>query len=398
MSSITRPVPGDSRVVSFGENHFTIASTTIAAESSPVAIVLTTLAAEVLYANRRFLEVFGVASVESILERDVSQACHGEVDWQFLDRLAKDGKPQHRTLRLTRAAGSVTLMCTATRVSAESGYPKWLSIALQELTEDTGKNLTSDATAPLLARILGQYGTWSIPVADARDLSHACISVSSGFSALMGWEHRCEPLPLREWLRRVHHEDRTRLRAAIASLAESGDDYVLRYRLLIGGTERLVESVARVADAERGAPYLVGIEHDVNDLCAQGDTLRLQRHLFQTLSEYQETPAFAIDPRYRLIWFNAAFAAFADTAGAQARIGDAIDHIFDDPPLRRNIQRNLRRALQGERRAQELQLPSGPSTLQRCDLTFNPIRDDASHTIGVMTVATIIHAAGHEPV
>ncbi len=393
MSTVLDSPLAQRRVVSFHQKSFTIANAAVAAESAPSAIVLTTLAGQVLYANRAFLDLLDLPSIESILHLDLAQACGQRLDFNFLARLAKDGQPQHRTMSLMRAGQSVSFVCSATRVAAESDYPKWLSIALMPGGRaESGTQASANDT--VFERLLGRHGIWSLATPTVIDARHGLIAVNAGFCSMMNWSQHAEPHPLRNWLRVIHRDDRARVMEALTQLAVRGGEYSLQYRLQTGAVDRAIQSTACASARDGALTVITGVDRDVTDLAAHGESERRQVRLLRALSECVELPAFALDTHGNLLWFNTPFLGFLRPFGVAIAPGQPLEEAFPEGTLRRHLRRNLRRALHGERRVEEILLHSETNE-RRCDFTFNPVRDDNGDVTAVMTIVTEIIGTRH---
>ncbi|HEX4378298.1 MAG TPA: PAS domain-containing protein [Steroidobacteraceae bacterium] len=393
MSTVLDSPLADRRVVSFHQKPFTVANATVAAECSPSAIVLTTLAAQVLYANRAFLDLLDLPSIESILNLDLAQVCGQRLDFQFLSKLARDGQPQQRTLSLMRGGQSLSFVCSATRVAAESEYPKWLSISLMPGSHAEPGNVTS-ANGAVFERLIGRHGIWSIATSAVIDARNGLIAVNAGFCSMMNWPQHAEPYPLRNWLRVIHRDDRNRVIEALTELAVNGGEYSLQYRLQTGAVDRTIQSTACATARDGAMTFITGVERDVTDLAAHGEAERRQVRLLRALSECVELPAFALDSRGNLLWFNTPFTGFLRPLGVTVVQGQALEEAFPEGPLRRRLRRNLRRALRGEQRVEEILLHTETNE-RRCDFTFNPVRDDNGDVTAVMTIVTEIIGTRH---
>jgi PAS domain-containing protein len=393
MSTVLGSPLAERRVVNFHQKSFTIANAAVAAECAPAAIVLTTLAGQVLYANRAFLDLLELPSIESILNLDLAQVCGQRLDFQFLSRLAKDGEPQHRTLTLVRGGQSVSLVCSATRVAAESDYPKWLSIALMPGSQSDPGNLTS-ANDAVFERLLGRHGIWSVATPMAIDFRQGLVAVNAGFCSMMNWSQHAEPHPLRNWFRVIHRDDRNRVMEALSNLAVHGGEYSLQYRLQTGAVDRTIQSTACATARDGALTVITGVERDVTDLAAHGESERRQARLLRALSECVELPAFALDAQGNLLWFNTPFIGFLRPLGVTIVPGQPLEEAFPEGPLRRRLRRNLRRALRGEQRVEEVLLHT-ETIERRCDFTFNPVRDDNGDVTAVMTIVTEVIGTRH---
>jgi PAS domain-containing protein len=394
MSTVFSDSLPDQRVVSFQQKRFTIANATVAAECSPTAVVLTTLAGQVLYANRVFMEIFGLPSIESVVNLDLAEACKAQVDFHFLSKLAKDGQPQQRTLQLTCNGQPMTLLCSATRVAAESDYPKWLSISLTPAGEQSVPSTMPSANDAILERLIGRHGMWSITTAEDVDLRQTILAASPGFCAMMRWSHLVEPQQLREWLRVIHRDDRNRVLNAITQLATHGGEYTLQYRLQTSATDHIIQSTACATARDGLVTLITGVERDITDTAVRGEAERRQFRLLRALSDCVEIPAFALDAHGQLLWFNTPFVGFLRPLELTVTLGQPLEHAFPDNSLRRRLRRNLRRALRGEQRVEEVLLDIG-GVGRRCDFNFNPVRDDTGTVVAVMTTVTEILGSRH---
>lgn len=110
-------------------------SASLSLDASPVAIALTDLSGRIEHANRAFQKLFGLSPAIEVSHPDVTAVCVGCSDLEFLDALARDGRPRQLEVTLRTSAGRVRrLLCSGVRIDGDGGMPKWLSLSFIEMS------------------------------------------------------------------------------------------------------------------------------------------------------------------------------------------------------------------------------------------------------------------------
>jgi PAS domain S-box-containing protein len=113
----------------------------------------------------------------------------------------------------------------------------------------------------LLAQEAGQVGTW-----DWR-LDQEGALCSETMLEVFGWPRDRPLVPFRDWVERVHPEDRDRAVAEVEACADGREAYSSEYRILLpSGEVRHIDSRARLFHARPGSPArIVGVVVDVTE-------------------------------------------------------------------------------------------------------------------------------------
>jgi PAS domain-containing protein len=370
-------------------HHFTAVDAMISAETSPVALVLTSLSGEILYANPAFQTMFRAPDLAARRGLNLQELAASHLDPGVLARLARDGIPQRIVLKGTATGAESRWWCHARRELGEAGLPKWLILTFTEV--DTAMLGHSTLLPVELARDQAEhqerFGTWTMPAgADGSPLLGE-MYWSRGLSLLFARAHGAQPHPVRDWLDLIHRDDRPQLLEALRTLIAEGRGYSIEYRLA-DESGRTLHSRAQLLQSP-AAPgiTLTGIERDVTDSVAVPRAEQEQFHLQRALAECIELPAVALDHQLKVRWFNALFAGIVrDLWDVHPETGWALGDVIRQPSQRRRIARSARHALLGRRSAVDWQTQIPGADGRRFDLIFNPIRDGAGRVAGVVAV------------
>jgi PAS domain-containing protein len=376
--------------VELGGHHFAAVDAMIAAETSPVALVLTTLSAQILYANRVFQVLFDACDLGARHGVALQELGKRYFDPRLLVALARTGQARQFAVRFKRGGVESSWWCQARRENGESGVPKWLVFSFTEMAVDAlaiAAAASVERTMDEMQR-LDRFGTWTMPVSSAASAGPGEMYWSRGLSELLRRSHSEEAHPARDWLDAIHRNDRPGVLDALLGLIADGTAYSIEYRVA-DNSGRIFCSRGQALPAQPGTgPSIAGFERDVTEAVRHAQRECEQLYLQRALADCYELPAFAVDRQQRLRWFNAPFVAWIrDICGSEPRLDISLVKIMPHAGQRRRVVHNMRQAMLGKRLVAESQLRTRDGESHRFDLTYNPILDAAGEILGAVAVA-----------
>lgn len=105
----------------------------VAAEASPVGLVLASLSGQILYANPAFRALCGSREADAVPDAGLHELALPGIDEASLARLARVGEPQQFELRSPRGAPEARWWCHACRQPGWGGEPRWLVLTFTEI-------------------------------------------------------------------------------------------------------------------------------------------------------------------------------------------------------------------------------------------------------------------------
>jgi PAS domain-containing protein len=365
----------------------------VAAETSPVALVLTSLSGEILYANPAFQSLFNAPDLAAQPAVSLQEIAAPYLEAALLRDLARSGQPRQFELRVPPGS-EVRWRCHARRERGEAGMPKWLVLAFTELGGSSASSTLPPPIEDARNRIerLERSGSWSLRMHGSQQVPFGHMCWSQGLSDLLGQEHSDQPRSARDWIDAIHRDDRVAVTEALRALIAEGRDYSIEYRL--GDGARTLRSRGQLAThLPGGAITIIGIERDVTDTVSVPRALLCEHYLQRALADCQESPAFSLDHHYRLRWFNALFGALMrELWGAEPEPDWTLEQIVRQPSQRRRAIHSIRQSLLGKRAAAEWLVMTHGFGARCYDLTYNPVWDDGGKILGVVAIAADVSA------
>jgi PAS domain-containing protein len=364
---------------------------TIASESldaSPVAITLTDLSGRIEHSNRAFQKLFGLSPAIEISHPDVTAVCIGCSDLQFLDALARDGKPRQLEVTLRSPAGRIRrLLCSGARVNGEGGMPKWLSLSFIELSlsESAAAMRDSKSVDTVLVEKLATAGSWRIPLEFPQDLRRNPMKWSPALCMFLNTSPNELDRDVQQYLNAVHQDDQARVLTAMRATISSNVDYIVEYRR--ADISRIIRSRGTlIRGGSAGMPLvLAGIDEDVTQEYQRDQQQRRESLLLRSIVDSSESPVYAVDRQLCFVAFNRAYLnAQSDADRREIAVGADVLSSIGDTSRRKQVAENLRRALKGERRVEDVRAAPGCSeTNSRREVVYSPMLGLSHEVVGV---------------
>ncbi len=372
--------------------HFSTSDAIVAAETSPVALVLTSLDGEILYANPAFQALFDAPDLAARSGMSLQEISSPYFDAALLSDLARTGEPGQFELRALRGTAT-RWWCQARRARGESGMPKWLVLTFTELEPAASPEPASPLQdARDRVERLDRSGSWSLCIPDSQQAPDGRMSWSRGMSELLRCEHSERPRAARDWLDVIHRSDRAAVVEVLRGLTASGRDYSIEYRLANGG-RRLHSRGQFATRSPLGVTTIIGVERDVTETVSLPRASLGEHYVQRALASSYEVPAFALDRHYRLRWFNPLFVSLMrELWGVGPGTGWTLEQIVRQPSQRRRAIHSIRQSLQGMRSAAEWLVAVRDIEARCYDLIYNPIFDDGGRVLGVVAMAADVTA------
>lgn len=357
----------------------------VSLDASPVAIALTDLSGRIEHANRAFQKLFGLSPAISVLHPDVMTVCVGCPDLSFLDAVARDGRGRQLEITLRTPSGRTKrLLCSGARVDSDEGVPKWLSLSFVDLTFSEGTASPRDHSMTVLVEKLAGVGSWQMALINPNDLLSNTMRWSPSLCGFFNRRPTDGEHGVQQYLGGVHPEDRARVLTAMRATISSNVDYIVEYRR--AGTTRVIRSRGTlVRSNEPGSPLvLAGVDQDVTQEYQRDQQLRCDALMLRSILESSDSPVYAVDRQLRFITFNRAYLAMLpDSDRSEVGAGGDVLSSIGDLARRKHIAENLRRALQGERRVEEIRMRGRSPASVRCEIVYSPMFGQSCEVIGV---------------
>jgi PAS domain S-box-containing protein len=209
------------------------------------------------------------------------------------------------------------------------------------------------------------------------------------------------------WIKAVHPDDVPSTVTVFTACLASGDPVDVDYRLRMGSTGEYRWMRARAQPRRDGSGAIVawyGVVEDIHDRkLAERDLRELNEHLERRIEEalaqrklwadvFEVTDALvcALDPQFRLIALNRAYAdGFESIYGIRPQLGDDLIGLLSHRPEEQAQARAMWvRALSGEAFALVEEFGDPDRKRPYYDIAFTPLRDGAGRSIGAFQYAT----------
>ncbi|BAQ47625.1 MULTISPECIES: PAS domain-containing protein [Methylobacterium] len=208
------------------------------------------------------------------------------------------------------------------------------------------------------------------------------------------------------WAKALHPDDLPGTMTAFAASLSSGEPVDVDYRIRVATTGEYRWMRARARPRRNEGSDIVrwyGVVEDVHDRKAAEERLRemnatlerrveealAQRKLWADVFETTDALVAALDPDYRVLALNRAFAdGFEATYGARPKVGDDLLGLLDGVPKQRELVRSVwGRALAGEEFVTVEEF-GGPGRSRSCyEIRFTTLRDAQGRRIGAFQYA-----------
>jgi PAS domain-containing protein len=377
-------------MASLSEQHAVAApsfgTSALSLDASPVAIALTDLSGRIEHANRAFQKLFGLSPAISVLHPDVMTVCVGCADLSFLDAVARDGRLRQIEMTMRLPSGRAKrLLCSASRVDGEIGTPKWLSLSFVDVSVSEADSAHHDCEFDsVLIEKLAHVGSWRMIVECPQDLTRNMMSWSPALCAFLNTRPSESEHGVQQYLAAVHPDDRARVLMAMRATISSNVDYIVEFRR--AGTARVIRSRGTlIRAAAPGSPLiLAGIDQDVTHDYQHEQQQRREALVLKSLIESCETPVFAVDRQLSLLTFNRAYLeTLSEKDRREVGVGADVLASIGNAFRRKRTAENLRHALQGERRVEELRTHDRSQASMRREIVYSPMLGLSREVIGV---------------
>ena len=369
------------------DRHFDIVEARIAFDAAPVAIVLCSLAGQLVQANRAFQAMVGLQSLPAFDHADVATICAAHFELDFIEGLARDGVMRRLELQdRVSQDGSGTVMCTASRIDGEEGMPRWLLVVFDSLLGVSAS--PSAAVDPRdewsASEELAQSGYWCLHADAQPGMTSGEMNWSSGMFNLLDVKPTPAPRTVKQWLATVARHDRAAVAAALRDLTARGGEYDIEYsRLAHDAGPVTIRSRARsVGPISASGVYAVaGVEQRVDTSVHAHDRIA---SVMQAIIDSSDCPVFAVDCHWCVTWSNGAFRTMLGSRHTGAGTS-LVDYALLVPDACRwqQVFESLRRALRGERRIEETLVHGVNGRARWYDLTYNPVLNAEGKVTGV---------------
>lgn len=153
------------------------------------------------------------------------------------------------------------------------------------------------------------------------------------------------------------------------------------------GTSRIVRSRGTLIRAGGpGSPWvLAGIDQDSTQEYQRDQQQRRESLMLKSILESNESPVYAVDRQLCFVSFNRAYLnAQPEADRTEISMGSDVLGSISDTNRRKQVAENLRRALKGERRIEDIQAAQdAPQTSVRREIVYSPMFGLAREVIGV---------------
>lgn len=370
-------------------------SAMVALEHSPAALGLATLAGDLLYLNANAERLFGIAPGASLAERNLADICTEPGQLGTLEAVARDGR--ERNLHIHRKSPDVPpirLLWKLTRVAGYGGIPTWLTFAGVERDDksmDDDHASLGEAESMSIIRRLTSLATWKMPLEERERWTQNTMRWDDGFHPLLNLKPGNSKIAMRNFLDFIAREDRERAREALEKALVSGSRFEAVYRVNPrNGPARIVLSRAAVGVDEEtsSVPTVFGVVQDITSALGHEVHPYEKAAILDTIAASMEAPVYAVDRDLRYTYFNSFFAQMMRRLyETEAVLGEKVYEAVLDDGRRRTVLGHLRRALSGARVVEELAIPLDDAIVRYYELTYSPIKSDAT-TAGVTVFGT----------
>ena len=195
-----------------------------------------------------------------------------------------------------------------------------------------------------------------------------------------------------DFTRALHPEDRKRIIKGVIAVAETGEPFEARYRIVRpDGSERTVEGGAELTRSELwDTPHVVGTIHDITDQVRMEEALRESEGRFKSTVANIPSAIFIKDTQGRYQYVNRQFEQWWGIANSEAE-GKTTEELF--PPLAaRDYQRLDSEMLKSGRvREEEMIFPLANGSKRIMRNTKFPVHGAQGEITGIGTIITDIH-------
>lgn len=151
-----------------------------------------------------------------------------------------------------------------------------------ELARDMTKDLRNSEASLAEAQHMAHLGGWRLDPASGR------MTWSTETYRILGVEYFADTPLYEDFLRRVHEDDRQRIRDGLDDVARSGTEFDAEHRIRQhDGSVRWVHTVARLRDDDH-SPLVRGIVMDITERKQTVEALKRSQELLRDLTAYQD--------------------------------------------------------------------------------------------------------------
>lgn len=357
---------------------FKLGDESLAARHVPVGVGLATLSGQLLYINECGKAL--LADAGAYVTDGAGVFLRYSSEFAFMHAVARDGCPRYGQVTLSSETKAPRrLICKVSRVSGEEGIPTWLAFAAVEVPElrSSSDSTLDESSNMLVAQSMAKFGSWQMTLLNPADWTQNKMQWSAPMYEIRRAAAGQSDVTGQTFLKAVLPEDRSAVRNAFSSMIHKKESMDVRYRLrLKGGEIRAVLGRAVAQPDERDPEVLrvFGIEMDLNRLLAHQSLPYLKTELMEAIATGLQGMVVAVDAQFRYIYFNDVFRyEIQRRTGREPQLGD---NILDELPidqLKRSLFVNLRKAQNGKRTVEDVNLSSSPLRRQVYEMTFAPI-------------------------
>ena len=258
------------------------------------------------------------------------------------------------------------------------------SWAHAEATKALLRSEESLAQAQRIARI----GSWDLDLSNLREINANPLRWSDELFRIFG----CEPGEIEvtneNFFRRVHPDDRDKIRAAVADTLESGRTYSIDHRIILpDGRERVVHEQATLLRDAAGLPLrLMGTAQDVTDRWHSAEALRESEQRLRMVTDNARVGLVMVNARHDYTFANETYAQMMGLASGDI-VGRSVAAVL--PELyEQQVKARLDRAFAGERVAYELTRP-GPAGTRHYVVRYEPMKRPTGDPLVVAVLTDI---------
>ena len=357
-----------------------ISSVFIAAEQSPAAVALATLAGSLIYLNRRGRQLFNVELSSDLSGHNIADFVASANHRNLIDEVVRDGRERQIDMRLQQpGAAPLDVVCRAARVDGIGNIASWLAFSALEVGDrDTGlhREVGDDVRQQAVNKLAG-IASWEMQVDTDRDWVKNPVHWDSGVYAMLNVKPESVPASSSSFLDFVVPEDREQLIAGVRDHLqhETPLEIVFRIQPRGGLPKLLLARGTTMGDKAAGATRrCVGITQDITSILGARPRLLEMEAVLEAVAENIEGPVYAVDSKFRYTYFNQFFRrAMQQLYGVETTLGERAFHAVQPDARRSEVLSHLRRAFDGQRIVEVIPIAWQDSIVQHFELTYAPI-------------------------
>jgi hypothetical protein len=351
-----------------------------AALHCPVALMLATLAGDLVYENVRARRLFSAAPTLETQPKNLRDFCFKPAQMTEIEAVARDGRErQFQIRREIEGLGWRSFLCRVSRVAGPAGIPTWIAFVSQELEYYSDANAELNESAILESyRSLSGGAVWRMRLEHpASQWTKNAIDCTRERLALFGVRGKPSQSSVKAFLDLVHASDRAMLAQTLESSVRDNVPFETVYRLAprLGRSKVILSRGMPTEDPDvADSRSLWCVDIDISSAVEQDKIPFDKGAVLDAVAANLDGPIYAVDRQFRYLFFNEAFSRnMRELYDAETALHGKAFEPAGASARRRVVTANFRRALDGVPVVEKLSVRLKDSGINTFELTYAPM-------------------------